>query len=231
MGLTGTLFLIKDNISILKINNGVIMNINELLCITSTDTVSHPYYFVDEVFSDDQIRYLINTVEMNADRYDVGRIGGGGENGGVNNNVRRSQIAWLKPDDSSISFYYKKLIETIKEVNQSHFRFVLHGIEHTQFTKYVEEDHSFYNWHKDESTTGYKHEPTRKLSSVLFLSDPNDYEGGELQICESIDNIITIEPKKGRMVFFPSYTIHKVNPVTKGVRYTAVNWARGPAFV
>jgi PKHD-type hydroxylase len=36
--------------------------------------------------------------------------------------------------------------------------------------------------------------------------------------------------KQGSIVVFPSFIEHKVTPVTKGVRYTAVTWANGPSF-
>lgn len=206
------------------------MQTNELIPLTSVDQQSHSYYYVDDVLSDEEIRFLINSVEFNENRYDEGKVGGG-KDGGYVPQIRRSLISWLNPTDKSIEFFYQKIMQAFNDVNRSNFRYSLSGIEQTQFTKYVEDDQSFYNWHKDEEPTGFKQGPTRKLSGVLFLSDPKDYEGGDLQICNGPEDIITIEPKKGRMVFFPSFTIHKVNPVTKGVRYTAVNWARGPAFV
>jgi len=186
---------------------------------------------IDDIFTDDEIRFLINSVEINEGRYDQGKIGGISNTGGYAPEVRRSLICWLDANDQSIQFFYKKLTEAINLANQNFFRYSIIGIEPTQFTKYVQDDESYYNWHKDEEPTGFKNGSTRKLSSVLFLSEPSDYEGGELQICKAPNDILTVEPKKGRIVFFPSYTIHKVNPVTKGVRYTAVNWARGPAFV
>jgi len=202
-----------------------------IIPFTSTDPTSHSYYFMDDVVNDREIQFLINSVEINEGRYINATIGGGGSNHGLDLDVRRSQVCWLDPSDESIKFFYTKILNAFKEINQNFFRYALTGIENTQFTKYTENDLSYYNWHEDEPSLGFKHQPSRKLSGVLFLSDPSDYEGGELQICKSPNDIITIEPKKGRMVFFPSYTIHTVNPVTKGVRYTAVNWARGPAFV
>lgn len=201
-----------------------------LINLTSLDPTGYPYYYKDDLLTDEEIRFLINSVEINHNRFQEGRVGGGFD-GGYVPEVRRSLISWLEPNDKSIEFYYSKILRAFKEINQEYFRYSLSGMEFTQFTKYVEDDESFYNWHKDEDPTGFKNEPTRKLSGVLFLSDPSDYEGGELLICNSPENITTVEPKKGRMVFFPSFTIHKVNPVKKGVRYTAVNWARGPSFV
>jgi len=199
----------------------------ELIPLTITDATCYSYFFADDVLNDEEIRFLINAIELNQNRYDQGKIG----DGVVSPEIRRSKIGWLNHNDQSLAFFYERITENFKKINQLYFRYALHGLEQTQFTKYVEEESGHYSWHKDDDPTGFKQGPTRKLSSVLFLSDPKDYEGGELQICNSPENIITIEPKKGRMVFFPSFTIHRVNPVTKGIRYTAVNWARGPAFV
>tara|TARA_E500000318_G_C3473347_1_gene177387 strand:- start:10 stop:636 length:627 start_codon:yes stop_codon:yes gene_type:complete len=201
----------------------------QLIPLTSVDAEPYPYFFKDDVLTDEEIRFLISSVEINEGRYDQGKVGGG-QAGGYEPKIRRSLVSWIDPNDKSTAFFNKKIVSTFTEMNQQHFRYALTGLESTQFTKYVEDDQSYYNWHKDEDPTGFKQGYTRKLSGVLFLSDPKDYEGGELQICNAPENIITIEPKKGRMVFFPSFTIHKVSPVTKGVRYTAVNWARGPAF-
>ena len=39
------------------------------------------------------------------------------------------------------------------------------------------------------------------------------------------------ELKKGAMILFPSFLLHKVSPVTKGTRNSLVGWVRGPNFV
>jgi PKHD-type hydroxylase len=61
------------------------------------------------------------------------------------------------------------------------------------------------------------------------LSDPSDYEGGDLLLHISAD------PKKapknqGQVILFPSHTLHEVTPVTKGIRYSLVAWVTGPKF-
>ena len=63
----------------------------------------------------------------------------------------------------------------------------------------------------------------------MQLSDPSEYEGGELKLYNGHEPI-TIKREKGLIVFFPSYTLHEVTPVTKGERYTLVGWVHGPAF-
>lgn len=69
----------------------------------------------------------------------------------------------------------------------------------------------------------------RKLSMVIQLSDPSEYEGGEL-LLHLGNNPTRIERKKGLAVFFPSYILHEVTPVTKGERYSLVAWVHGKPF-
>jgi PKHD-type hydroxylase len=69
----------------------------------------------------------------------------------------------------------------------------------------------------------------RKLSLVCQLSDPSEYEGGELQI--NTGEIFTPEKQKGTVILFPSYLLHRVTPVTKGTRRSLVLWIEGPAFI
>ncbi|UCG18452.1 MAG: Fe2+-dependent dioxygenase, partial [Thiotrichales bacterium] len=56
------------------------------------------------------------------------------------------------------------------------------------------------------------------ISATLFLSDPNDYEGGELLI-EDTYGEQRIKQSAGSMVVYPSGSIHKVTAVTAGARY------------
>ena len=65
---------------------------------------------------------------------------------------------------------------------------------------------------------------------VLSLSEPSEFEGGLLQVKIDNDEPKTLELKKGRAWFFPSYVLHRVTPVTKGIRKSVVIWVGGPAF-
>ena len=64
---------------------------------------------------------------------------------------------------------------------------------------------------------------TRKLSMTIVLN--NDYEGGEFQFFNYKDQLI--KEKKGTVIVFPSYMVHRVRPVTKGTRYSLVVWFCG----
>ncbi len=61
------------------------------------------------------------------------------------------------------------------------------------------------------------------ISMTLFLSRVDDYAGGEL-ILETPQGEEAIKLEAGSMVVYPSSTLHRVDPVIKGVRLVAVTW-------
>ena len=67
---------------------------------------------------------------------------------------------------------------------------------------------------------------TRKLSASVLLSDPGEFEGGDLVIENG--RMDPEKVKKGQMICFPSLLRHEVLPVTRGVRKSLVIWKEGP---
>lgn len=63
------------------------------------------------------------------------------------------------------------------------------------------------------------------LSATLFLDDPESYDGGELVI-EDRFGPQTIKLPAGHMVLYPASSLHRVTPVTRGVRTAAFFWAQ-----
>jgi PKHD-type hydroxylase len=61
------------------------------------------------------------------------------------------------------------------------------------------------------------------LSATLFLSEPDEYEGGELEV-EGQFGIQSVKLEAGDMVLYPSSSLHRVMPVTHGVRVAAFFW-------
>ena len=65
------------------------------------------------------------------------------------------------------------------------------------------------------------------LSCTLFLSEPGDYEGGELVIEDAMNNAAAAQRLKfaaGDLVLYPSTHVHRVEPVTQGVRLASFFW-------
>lgn len=149
----------------------------------------------------------------------------GGSNGAhVDPNIRRSQVSWLDsgPDTSWI---FEKLAGVISQMNPQYFQFELTGFgEPLQLTNYDQSENGMYGWHQD-----YNARISRKLSMAVQLTDPSEYEGGELQVFTS-GQPQTIRKQRGLIAIFPSYVLHQVTPVTQGSRQSLVAWVSGPAF-
>lgn len=70
----------------------------------------------------------------------------------------------------------------------------------------------------------------RKLSVSVNLSDPEEYDGGELQFLNGTGQLFVQQEmrNRGSVAVFPSTVGHRVTPVTRGVRYALVGWMVGP---
>ena len=139
--------------------------------------------------------------------------------------IRKTKVSWIR-FTSETSWIYECMAEVANKLNAQFYNFDLYGFcENMQFTIY-DETNAHYTWHTD---IGDNSRAPRKLSMVLQLSDPSEYEGGELQVFNPTKPEI-INKQKGLITVFPSYIWHRVTPVTKGVRYSLVVWTCGPAF-
>lgn len=139
--------------------------------------------------------------------------------------VRDSSISWITHDENS-DWLYHRHANILGHVNKDHFLYDVRHFLPFQYTTYNPDQH--YTWHWDVAF-GWENDQ-RKISSVLFLSDPEDYEGGEFEICldGNLDNIASFKPKRGDCMFFASWMPHRVKPVISGDRHTLVSWALGP---
>ena len=132
------------------------------------------------------------------------------------------QTKWLNlPSD-----IHQYLFDSIPLIHEKHLQPIYHSniknVESPQFLRYDIGDH--YKAHNDSESYikgKLKRASKRDISLLLYLND--DYEGGELEFTKLQ---LTIQPKKGMLIAFPSYEDfeHKVHPVTKGTRYTIVSW-------
>jgi PKHD-type hydroxylase len=61
------------------------------------------------------------------------------------------------------------------------------------------------------------------LSATLFLSDPNDYDGGELVVSDTYGEH-AVKLAAGDMILYPASSVHRVEPVSRGERVAAFFW-------
>lgn len=100
------------------------------------------------------------------------------------------------------------------------YHFDVSSIEPLQYAEYHSYDNGGYDWHMDIGTGAAN---CRKLSISVQLSDPSDYDGGDLEFWGTG----VADRDQGKLIAFPSYLLHRVAPVTRGVRRSLVAWAIG----
>lgn len=134
--------------------------------------------------------------------------------------MRRSQVKFLLPDNSTGWLFYK-LSALFRRVNAA-YQYDLAGFEALQLASYSPGD--YYDWHMD---LGPGRMSTRKLSLSLQLSDAEDYEGGDLEFM----NVKERTPRDiGTLIVFPAFLAHRVTPVKRGTRKSLVAWVSGVPF-
>jgi PKHD-type hydroxylase len=145
--------------------------------------------------------------------------------GGDNPHIRRSNVCWLS-DQTWIRDY---LYNWVQRANRGLFNFDVENFADIQYTEYSAEDEGHYDWHHDvDFQTPDMWD--RKLSLTVQLSDPSEYMGGEFEL-RDYDGYLPIQSKqKGSVLVFPSYLVHKVNPVLEGKRKSLVLWYEGPRW-
>lgn len=80
--------------------------------------------------------------------------------------------------------------------------------------------------HVDNAIRYVKGTPVRirtDVSATLFLTDPKDYDGGEL-IVEDTYGLHSIKLPAGHMILYPATSLHHVKPVSKGARISSFFW-------
>jgi PKHD-type hydroxylase len=184
-----------------------------------------PIVYWDNFFPENEINIIREFCEKQP--LEKGKIESDIESDSVTEKIRKSEISFVNCSPET-SWLFSRLNHMVEFFNTDFYRFNLVGFDHFQYTVY--NDNCYYNYHTDMQGPLYNGPITRKLSFSLILSDPSEYKGGEFEFF--IDgNPVTFEQPKGRILAFPSYIMHRVNPVTEGVRKSIVVWAMGPRFV
>lgn len=82
-----------------------------------------------------------------------------------------------------------------------------------------------YGLHVDDALMGRGNRIRSDISVTVFLSGPEEYEGGELEM-QSPFGPQEVKLPAGSAVIYPSSTLHRVKPVTEGERFAAVTWVQ-----
>lgn len=141
--------------------------------------------------------------------------------------MRRADIVWLD-DLAAGAWIMDRLIGTVATANRNSFGFdIAEFAESAQIARYGAERQGHFDWHSDIGAGALA--AKRKLTIVVQLSDPDDYEGGALELRPD-SNVHQAPRLRGVATVFPSFVLHRVTPVSIGTRWSLTLWAHGPAF-
>ena len=137
---------------------------------------------------------------------------------------RNNKVHWITEANNLL---VRTLWSYTLELNQ-HFRFILDGNESVQLEKY--DKNCFYGWHSDSVQD--ERQPIRKLSAMVQLSKPEDYEGGKFQLFNGMKELEEVPiQNQGSLIVFDSTEWHRATEITEGLRYSLTMWASGPKLV
>ena len=144
--------------------------------------------------------------------------------GGSEENLETRNTLWYAITEELAKNLEQAVAQCFREHVAPRYNCQFKAYEPVQFLGYPPGGH--YKGHNDGESFNYETRQwercmPRDISFLFYLND--QYGGGELEFG---DLGLTIKPKKGMMIAFPSYKeyVHKVHPVTWGHRYTLVSW-------
>ena len=140
---------------------------------------------------------------------------------------RKSEVRWIYRNEET-DWLYEKMISLANTANEGLWQFDMFNVhEVIQYTEYFDNG-GHYDWHLDMGP-GYPGNQ-RKISMTVQLSDGKDYSGGEFEMMRGRGGIEQLPKGKGTVLVFPSFLLHRVTPVTRGVRKSLVLWLGGASF-
>ena len=190
----------------------------------SHKTTSNPlnWYWFNRAFSDEEIQ-KIEEYAQTLPRQN-GRIG----NSEADTKLRKSVVRWIYRNPET-EWLFAKIMKLADTANENLWQFDMFSSSEDDAIQYTEyyDNGGHYDWHIDMS--GGIPLNQRKISMTVQLSNSEDYEGGEFEIMRG-QNVEQLQRNKGTVLLFPSYILHRVSPVTNGIRKSLVIWLGGSSF-
>ena len=146
-----------------------------------------------------------------------------GQNGETKNHAQRNTTVRFIDSGHWLSYIMHGVAREGNFACKWHFDIT--GQENIQFAEYGPDQH--YDWHVDVFPLGNQG-LDRKVSVVCLLSEPSEFEGGNLEV--KLYSEYKAPLKKGTIIAFPSILQHRVTPVISGLRRSATIWMNGPRF-
>lgn len=148
----------------------------------------------------------------------------------VDDSVRRSKVRFIHKE-SKFEGLFDEIWKMAIQANDEWFNFHITRIPFMQLAEYDSSYQGEYKKHHDVFWLNNDPIYHRKLSCVVQLSHPSDYQGGNFEIWNEQQKPNPEEIRQqGTTIFIPSFLEHQLTPVTRGKRYSLAIWFEGPKW-
>lgn len=197
----------------------------------SRNFLIHNSIRVESAFSEEEVDLVVASLQSG--EKEQGQVGTIEAEAETLLKFRSSKISFINYS-KEYSWLFDKFNKIIQNVNEEYYNFDLNGYDYVQYSEYLANENGHYDYHIDLMMDMIPQKEYdflyRKLSFSLCLNQQgNDYSGGDFKIKTGAEED-SVKLNKGDMIVFPSFILHKVEPVTEGVRKSLVGWVTGPKF-
>ena len=197
----------------------------------SRNFLIHNSIRVESAFSEEEVDLVVASLQSG--EKEQGQVGTIEAEAETLLKFRSSKISFINYS-KEYSWLFDKFNKIIQNVNEEYYNFDLNGYDYVQYSEYLANENGHYDYHIDLMVDMIPQKEYdflyRKLSFSLCLNQQgNDYSGGDFKIKTGAEED-SVKLNKGDMIVFPSFILHKVEPVTEGVRKSLVGWVTGPKF-
>lgn len=197
----------------------------------SRNFLIHNSIRVESAFSEEEVDLVVASLQSG--EKEQGQVGTIEAEAETLLKIRSSKISFINYS-KEYSWLFDKFNKIIQNVNEEYYNFDLNGYDYVQYSEYLANENGHYDYHIDLMMDMIPQKEYdflyRKLSFSLCLNQQgNDYSGGDFKIKTGAEED-SVKLNKGDMIVFPSFILHKVEPVTEGVRKSLVGWVTGPKF-
>jgi PKHD-type hydroxylase len=175
---------------------------------------------IPDVLNADQVRTIRAALERAGDAWVDGRVTAGHQGAQVKENLQIAQESSVAPELGAI----------VLAAIERHPLFISAALPHRvyppMFNRYDGASGMHFGSHVDGAlrlVPGTDVKLRTDLSATLFISAPEDYDGGELLI-EDVYGMQRVKLAAGSMVLYPGTSLHQVTPVTRGARLASFFW-------
>lgn len=197
----------------------------------SRSFLTHNSIKVESAFSEEEVSFIL--AGLNESEREQAQIGTADSDDESLLKYRSSKVNFINYS-KEYSWLFEKLNKIVEKVNEEYYNFDLNGYDFVQYSEYYANENGHYDYHIDMMMDMIPQKDYdflyRKLSFSLCLNQQDtDYFGGDFKIKTGVEDV-SVKLNRGDMLLFPSFILHKVEPVTEGVRKSLVGWVVGPKF-